>query len=118
MPPAAYGVARLDADHLTFGEVNDVGHIHRLPAAVLASVCGYTSRTATFPLSGAELGEAVRRLAPAEAALHWEHPNLWTWRELLDGADPSSTFVAFFVADPADEPVDHLDAAFRARLTA
>ena len=117
MPPAAYGVARVDAEHFAFGEINGVGSVHRLPAAVLASVCGYTSRTATFPLSGADLAEAVRRLAPAEAALHWEHPNLWSWRELLDGADPSSTFVAFFVADPADEPVDAHDVAFRARLT-
>jgi len=109
-------VARIDAERLTFGEVNVVGHIHRLPAAVLASVCGYTSRTATFLLSGAELAEAVSRLAPAEAALHWEHPNLWSWRELLDGAEPASTFVAFFVADPADPPVNEHDAAFRARL--
>jgi hypothetical protein len=117
VPPAAYGVARLEGERLTFGEVNRVGHIHRLPAAVLASVCGYTSRTATFPLSAAELAEAVRRLAPAEAAVHWEHPNLWSWRELLDGVDDSATFVAFFLADPADEPVDAHDAAFRDRLT-
>jgi hypothetical protein len=59
---------------------------------VLASVCGYTSRTGTFPLGVADLQEAVDRLAPAEAAVHWEHPNLWSWRELLDGADASSTF--------------------------
>ena len=110
-------MARADAGQLTFGEVNDVGHIHRLPAAVLASVCGYTSRTATFSLTAAQLREAVTRLAPAEAAVHWEHPNLWSWRELLDGADASSTFLAFFVADPADEPVDAHDAVFRARLT-
>jgi hypothetical protein len=109
-------VARVDGDRLTFAEVNRVGGIHRLPAAVLASVCGYTSRTATFPLSGADLREAVTRLTPAEAAVHWEHPNLWSWRELLDGADSSSTFVAFFVADPADAPVDAHDAAFRDRL--
>ena len=111
-------MARLDAGLLTFGEVNEVGHIHRLPAAVLASVCGYTSRTATFPLSAADLAEAVSRLAPAEAAVHWEHPNLWSWRALLDGADASSTFLAFFVADPSDEAVDDRAAAFRARLTA
>lgn len=113
--PAAYGLARLDGERLTFGAVNDVGHIHRLPAAVLASVCGYASRTATFPLGDADLDEAIRRLAPAEAAVHWEHPNLWSWRELRDGASPSSTFVAFFVADPADEPVNALDHDFRAR---
>ena len=58
----------------------------------------------------------MARLAPAEAALHWEHPNLWSWRELLEGARADSTFVAFFVADPADAPVDDLDAGFRARF--
>ena len=109
-------MARLDADLLTFAEVNQVGHIHRLPAVVLASVCGYTSRTTTFPLTAADLREAVDRLAPAEAALHWAHPNLWSWRELLEGAAPASAFTAFFVADPADEPIDAHDAAFRDRL--
>ena len=110
-------IARLDAGRLTFGEVNDVGYIHRLPATVLASVCGYTARTATFPLSAAQLREAVARLAPAEAALHWEHPNLWSWRALLHDSDDLSTFLAFFVADPTDAPVDEHDAAFRARLS-
>jgi hypothetical protein len=117
VPPAAYGVARLDGERLTFGAVNGLGHIHRLPAVVLASVCGYTSRTGTFPLGVADLREAVDRLAPAEAAVHWEHPNLWSWRELLDGAGASSTFLAFFVAHPTDAPVDDHDAAFRAQLT-
>jgi hypothetical protein len=78
VPPAAYAIARLDAERLTFGEINHVGHVHRLPAVILASVCGYTSRTATFPMGHAELREAVARLAPAEAAVHWEHPNLWS----------------------------------------
>jgi hypothetical protein len=101
---------------LTFGAVNGAGHIHRLPAAVLASVCGYTSRAAIFHLTVAGLSEAVRRLAPAEAALHWEHPNLWSWRELLDGSAPTSEFLAFFVADDADAPVDDRDAEFRRQL--
>jgi hypothetical protein len=118
VPPAAYGVARLDAEGLTFGEVNGVGYTHRLPAVVLATVCGCTSGTATFRLSAEQLREAITLLAPAEAAVHWEHPNLWTWRELLDGGDDSSTFLAFFVADPADPPVDDHDGAFRIRLTA
>ena len=55
-------------------------------------------------------------MAPAAAAVHWEHPKLWSWRELLDGADASSAFTAFFVADPGDEPTDAHDAAFRDRL--
>jgi hypothetical protein len=116
LPPAAYGVARLDAERLVWGAVNGAGHIHRLPAAVLASVCGYTSQTATFRLTAADLGDAVYRLTPAEAALHWEHPNLWSWRDLLAGAAPTSEFLAFFVADDADAPVDDHDAAFRQQV--
>jgi hypothetical protein len=116
VPPVAYGVARLDGQRLTFGAVNGTGSVHRLPAAVLASVCGQISGTATHLLGAAHLAEAIARLTPAEAALHWEHPNLWSWRDLLEGADASSTFVAFFVADPSDEPVDDHDTAFRAQL--
>jgi len=35
---------------------------------------------------------------------------------LLEGAGDASTFLAFFLADRADEPVGEHDAAFRARL--
>ena len=63
---------------------------------------------------GAVNGVGSIHLLPA--AVHWEHPNLWSWRELRDGAPLSSTFVAFFVADPADAPVDTHGAAFRAQL--
>jgi len=115
-PPVAYSVARLDDGRLTFGHVNDPTSEHRLPAVVLASYCGYTNRTGTFPLSTKDFTCAVAALAPAEAATHWEHPNLWSWRRLLEEAGPESTFIAFYLTD-LDEPVaDDHDAAFRALL--
>ena len=115
-PPVAYGVARVDDGGLVFGHVNEPGGEHRLPGIVLASVCGHASGTATYELTPEELRRAVELLAPAEAALHWEHPNLWSWRALLDGAGPADSYLAFFVGDVADPPVDERDAAFRARL--
>jgi hypothetical protein len=116
LEPAAYGVARVDDGELSFGEINDVGSAHRLPAAVLASVCGYAGATGTFALTTEQMTEAARLLAPAEAAVHWDHPNLWSWQKLLAGAGPASSFIAFYVVDPEDEPVDNHDAAFRSRL--
>jgi hypothetical protein len=114
--PAAYAVARVDDGGLVFGHVNEPGGSHRLPAVVLASVCGHASGTATYELTADELRKAVELLAPAEAAVHWEHPNLWSWRELIDGAGSTGRFTAFFVADVDDPPADDHDAAFRARL--
>jgi hypothetical protein len=115
--PAAYGVARLDSGMLSFGEVNGLGHARRLPAVVLAHVCGYRGRTSTYRLGPAQFGRAVTLLAPAEAAVHLQHPNLWSWRQLLEEAGPSSEFLAFFVADPRDEPVGPHDAVFRSRIS-
>jgi hypothetical protein len=82
--PAAYGVARIDAGRLTFGFVNKPDSIHRLPAIALATICGYTFRTGVFPLSLEEFSGAVAALQPAVAATHWDHPNLWSWRRLLE----------------------------------
>ncbi|HET6874335.1 MAG TPA: hypothetical protein VFH70_06125 [Acidimicrobiales bacterium] len=115
-PPATYSVARLDEGRLTFGHVNDPTSQHRLPAVVLASFCGYTNRTGTFAMSTDDLGRAVEALGPAEAATHWDHPNLWSWRRLLEQARPKSTFIAFFLTDPTDPVVDEHDAIFRSHL--
>jgi len=115
--PAAYGAARVDDGELTFGHVNPPGGEHRLPATVLATVAGYVDSTAVVPLDRELFSAAIELLAPAEAATHWEHPNLWSWRELLAGAGPGSTYVAFFVADAGDPPVSAEDKAFRARWT-
>jgi hypothetical protein len=72
---------------LTFGEVNDVGSTHRLPAVVLASVCGYSADTATYELRAEQLREAA---AP---------------------------FMAFYATDLGDKSVSAHDIAFRARLS-
>lgn len=117
-PPVAYSVARLDNGQLTFGHINDPTSKHQLPAVVLASFCGYTNRTGTFALSVEDFSRAVNALAPAEAAIHWDHPNLWSWRRLLEEAVPESTFIAFFLADLNDPVADEHDAAFRSLLNA
>ena len=116
-PPVAYSVGRLDEGRLTFGHVNDPTSEHRLPATVLASFCGYTNRTGTFTLTVEDFSRAVDALAPAEAATHWEHPNLWSWRQLLGQAGPESTFIAFNLTDLDDPPADEHDAAFRSLLS-
>ncbi|MFD7658873.1 hypothetical protein ACFV4N_33265, partial [Actinosynnema sp. NPDC059797] len=114
--PAAYAVARVDDGEPTYGHVNRPGEAGPLPAAVLASVCGYVDTTAVFRLDRDRFAEAVDRLSPADAATHVRHPNLWSWRELLAGAKPDSTFLAFFVASTDDPPVDEDDARFRRLL--
>ena len=114
--PVAYSVARLDDGRLTFGHINDPASDHRLPAVVLASFCGYTNRAGTFPLSIDDFSRAVAALSPAEAATHWQHPNLWSWRRLLEEARPESTFIAFFVTAIHDSVTDEHDATFRSLL--
>lgn len=99
--PAAYTLARRDTAGVTVGHLNGPGGEHRLPAAVLATVCGYADRTGVFRLTREQVAEAVALLAPAEAATHCEHPNLWSWRELLATATPDSAFHAYLVAPPA-----------------
>jgi hypothetical protein len=111
--PVAYGLARLDAAGPCFGHVNAIGAVRPLPAAVLALVCGYVCTTATFSLDRAEVERAVQLLAPAEGATHIPHPNLWSWRALLDGAPRSAAFRACFVASENDAPFDAYDMAFR-----
>ena len=101
--PVAYGMARLDDGELTFAHVNRPGGAHLLPAVVLASVCGHVADTGTYRMTHAQFATAIELLAPAEAATHWDHPNLWSWRELLRTASADSTFVAFFVRD-LDDP--------------
>ncbi|TYB34145.1 hypothetical protein FXF50_28835 [Micromonospora sp. AP08] len=96
--PTAYTLARRGRDGLTVGHLNGPGGEHKLPAAVLALVCGYVNETGVFRLSRDQVAEAVELLAPAEAAIHWEHPNLWSWRRLLTAVEPGSSFLAYFVA--------------------
>lgn len=84
---------------------------------VLAFVCGHSAGTATYEVSAEQLNEAAALLAPADAAVHMDHPNLWSWRELLEKSNSASTFMAFYVRDLGDKPVGAYDVAFRARLS-
>lgn len=118
VPPVAYAVARKDRSGLTFGHVNPPGALRRLPAVVLASVCGYTATTAVFELSRGQFARVIRCLTPAEAATHLPHPNLWSWRQLLAEAGATDSFVAFFVAAEDDPPVDGNDVWFRQLMNA
>lgn len=111
--PAAYSVARIDLLGLKFGHINKLNEVRPLPATILAYVCGYTSSTGTFPLTRHQFESAITGLSPAEAAKHMEHPNLWSWRELLNSSDSESEFLACFVASPLDECVNKADALFR-----
>ena len=111
--PVAYSVARKDPAGLTFGHVNRPGGKHRLPVAALAAYCGYTATTAVEELAGDRLAEVVEALAPAEAATHVPHPNLWSWRKLLADAGPDSTYLAFFLVNPDDPAVSDEEGEFR-----
>ena len=116
--PAAYTVARQEGAELTFGHINHFGAVRPLPAVVLASICGYVATTGVFALTRERFAQAVGLLAPAEAATHMPHPNLWSWRQLLAEAGPQTRFCAFFLADVSDEPVNAADARFRQLLAA
>ncbi len=111
--PAAYSVARFEPTGLKFGHINKVGEVRPLPAVVLAYVCGYVSTTRTYQLTRQQFERATALLSPAEAATHMEHPNLWSWRELLNSADSKSNFLACFVANPQDAHVSDEDSLFR-----
>ncbi len=115
--PAAYSVARKDSGYLTFGQVNPPGGRHLLPVAALALACGYVDTTMVRELTHDGLAEVCRMLGPAEAAVHLPHPNLWSWRTLLAEANEKSTFLAFFLVDPAEPPSTTDDEEFRRLLT-
>jgi hypothetical protein len=116
--PAAYSVARKDSRGLTFGHVNGFGAVRTLPAVVMASICGYVATTGVFRLDREQYAAAIERLSPAEAATHMPHPNLWSWRSLLNDAERDSHFLATFVADANDPPIDDNDAQLRQLLAA
>jgi hypothetical protein len=112
VPPVAYALARRDGDGLVFGHVNRVGEARGLPAAALATVCGYSRRSGTYEVSAEDLAAVVGLLAPAEAATHIPHPNIWSWRDLLREAPNGASFAAFYWADPADPPQSEEEGTF------
>lgn len=90
------------------------GMDHRLPAVVLGSVIGRVSGTATFAVTPQQLASAVELLAPAEAALHCPHPNLWTWRRVL--AEGPTSIEAVFIDDLGDPVSSDADRLLRSSL--
>jgi hypothetical protein len=114
--PEAFGLASKGPSGLTFGHVNPPGAVRRLPAVVLASVCGYAATTGVFRLDREQFAHVIERLTPAEAARHMPHPNLWSWRRLLVKASSADFFLAFFIAAVDDPPVDQNDIQFRQQV--
>lgn len=112
--PAAYGVGSVDlTGNIHFPHVNRGAH--GLPAVVMASVCGHTTGTRSYEISVDELNGAIDLLAPAEAATHWDHPNLAAWRQLASNPN-GKRLVAVFVGDLDDPPADTYDGALREAL--
>lgn len=114
VPPAAYGLTLVPMDALGTTSVRfpvvNVG-VHAFPALALAEVTGRRSETGTYELSAEELGRAVDIVAPAEAATMYQHPNLESWRRVLEdlSATPGGQIFAVFIAsldDPVSSPYD------------
>jgi hypothetical protein len=114
-PPIAYAVGYHTDGDWVFPHVNPPGGTHGLPAVILAECLGYASGTREFSLTAAQLGDAIARLAPAEAATGVKHPNLVAWRAVAD-AEPVE-IAAVFIASLDDDPAGPADAALRGRLS-
>lgn len=104
-PPHAFGVGRLTEGGVEFARIG--GAAHRLPAVVLATVCGHSGGSASYLLDVPAFDRAIALVAPAEADTSQEHPNLWAWRRLRARLAADDVLVAVFDADPAapcDDP--------------
>jgi hypothetical protein len=97
--PAVYGVGRRVGDGVEFARVNT--ELHRLPAVILATVCGHAAGSASYVLDLAGFDQAIELLTPAEADTSQEHPNLWAWRRLRSTLADGDEVVAVFDGDPA-----------------
>lgn len=120
-PPAAYGVALVagdatEATSVRFPVVN-VG-VHGFPALALGKVTGRRNETATYEVSAEELARAVEIVAPAEAATMYSHPNLKSWRRLLEDLPetPGGRIVAVFITSLDDPVSSPYDAALRQQI--
>lgn len=118
-PPAVHAVgltsatssAEFDFPLLNIGD-------GQLPALVLAKTIGYASGTQTHTLSVAELRHAVDGLSPAEACTSVPHPNLASWRRLLQEVEsnPARQLVAVFIGDLHDPVSSEADGSLRTQL--
>lgn len=110
--PVVHGtVLRHEDGEAEVGAANHDEHL--LPAAVLALLVGWDGVTRTVEVPGALLARAVDLVAPAEAAVAYEHPNLHAWRRMLGhlAGHPACRVVAVLVAseqDPVTGPYDEL----------
>lgn len=112
--PAVHGTVLQHADgSLETGAVNRGEHL--LPAAVLSLMVGWDGITRTLELPGALLARAVDLMAPAEAALDFEHPNIRAWRRMLAhlAGHPGCRVWVVLVADELDPPVGPSDVLVR-----
>jgi hypothetical protein len=115
-PPAAFGIARDGAGgpvFTRFGTAED-----RLPAAVLATVCGHRGGSGSHALGRDDLERAIRLLAPAQACTDLEHPNLVAWQWLHADLAPGEQVVAVFAAALTDVTSDRYVAALLAAVLA
>jgi hypothetical protein len=112
--PEAYGVGRRVGEAVEFARINT--SVHRLPAVILATVCGHASGSASYVLTPAELDRAIGLLAPAEADTSQPHPNLWAWRELRATLVDTDEVAAVFDADPSQPCADPDVLAMRAEI--
>lgn len=110
--PEVYGVGRRVGDGVEFARINT--SLHRLPAVVLATVCGHAGGSASYMLTPADLDRAIALLAPAEADTSQPHPNLWAWREFRATLADADEVVAVFDADPSQPCADPDVLAMRA----
>ena len=103
---------------VSYPVVNSGGHY--FPAAALATVLSHSGGTASYSVSTEQLQAAIDLLTPAEA-VDIPHPNLTTWRTLLEvAATPAfggeRQLVAAFIGSLEDSPTDAIDAYLRLHL--
>lgn len=111
--PEAHGIIEVAADGTrTIATANERNH--KLPAVVLARVLGRVAGTETWELTLEQLAEGIEILSPAEAAVHMEHPNLWTWKRLLTEAPYRLEVV--FIDDLDHDPSSEADSLLREHL--
>lgn len=115
-PPAAFGIARDGTDGPVFVRVGTAEH--RLPAAVLATVCGHAGGSGSYRLGRDDLEQVIRLLTPAQACTDLEHPNLVAWQWLLADMTPGEQVVAVFAGALTDAPGDRYVAALLAAAPA
>jgi hypothetical protein len=115
-PPATSAVGRRVGDGVEFARISSPPH--RLPAAILATVCGYRQGSASYRLAPGDLDRAIALIAPAEADTSQPHPNLWAWRDLRARLSDDDEVIVVFDADPAQPSTDPYVLAMRAQAGA